>query len=498
MENIKRFIEQLLSDKKLREGKNFTTRVYHDEPILQTAAQMANYLPPRCRKMRGIARSHAALGKSADWVFYQQGKFMEDFEDDFDYHGTFIRYFPTYQAMNDLQLRGYFSWRTKVRRGEVGRTSLSFAFVYIYELLNQIGVPDPAEGLCMLRRFWKSYRVFEPSIDRYMRAWLSDYVVYYGLDRSLLRELSDVAFDENLLVLLRTGTVEDREMFPALAALSSYRIEHSRFYKQHSAEVEAVACASFRAWAEYYEKNRQKSLIEKLFGRKITCPYQMFQSAVFYDQRRYEDYTYEINAIHRYACKKGVWTCEKYFGSRGRNRELGAFLRAVDCLMRQEYGFKQPLKEEKITKVLQWIIRREIARYLELKRRSEVPKVEIDLTKLQGIRQAAEITRDRLIVDEEPGEIPIAAAPPPPEEAHEPPEYDTGLTEAEIRYLRALLCGGDPGAALREAGALASVLVDSINEKLFDRFGDTVILYDGDAPEPIEDYAEELKGIVER
>ena len=148
--------------------------------------------------------------------------------------------------------------------------------------------------------------------------------------------------------------------------------------------------------------------------------------------------------------------------------------------------------------MLQGIIRREIARYLELKRRSEVPKVEIDLTKLQGIRQAAEITRDRLIVDEEPGEIPIAAAPPPPEEAHEPPKYDTGLTEAEIRYLRALLCGGDPGAVLRESGALASVLVDSINEKLFDRFGDTVILYDGDAPEPIEDYAEELKGIVER
>ena len=34
---------------------------------------------------------------------------MEDFEDDFDYRGEFVRYFPTYQAMNDAQLRGYFS-----------------------------------------------------------------------------------------------------------------------------------------------------------------------------------------------------------------------------------------------------------------------------------------------------------------------------------------------------------------------------------------------------
>ena len=58
-------------------------------------------------------------------IFCKQGKFMEDFEDDFDYRGEFVRYFPTYQAMNDAQLRGYFSWRTRIRRGEINRTSLS-------------------------------------------------------------------------------------------------------------------------------------------------------------------------------------------------------------------------------------------------------------------------------------------------------------------------------------------------------------------------------------
>ena len=43
---------------------------------------------------------------------------------------------------------------------------------------------------------------------------------------------------------------------------------------------------------------------------------------------------------------------------------------------------------------------------------------------------------------------------------------------------------------------MASVLVDSINEKLFDHFGDTAVAYDGETPEPLEDYVDELKGIV--
>ena len=43
---------------------------------------------------------------------------------------------------------------------------------------------------------------------------------------------------------------------------------------------------------------------------------------------------------------------------------------------------------------------------------------------------------------------------------------------------------------------ILSVLVDHINETLFDDFGDTVILFDGDQPELIEDYVEELRALL--
>ncbi|HQM02057.1 MAG TPA: tellurite resistance TerB C-terminal domain-containing protein [Ruminococcus flavefaciens] len=56
--------------------------------------------------------------------------------------------------------------------------------------------------------------------------------------------------------------------------------------------------------------------------------------------------------------------------------------------------------------------------------------------------------------------------------------------------------GGDYDAAARKHGSMTSVIADSVNEKLFDTFGDTVLLFDGDTPEIIEDYLEELKSIV--
>lgn len=505
MKNVKQLIQQILSDKKLQEGQNFQTKIYRDEPILHTAAQMANYLPPQYHRMKKIARSREAYNQSAEWIFYQQGKLMEDFEDDCPYRGEFSRYYPTYQTMYDAQLRGYFTWRAAVRRGEIIKTSLSFAFLYIYELLNQIGVRSPEEGFDTLYGFWQAYRQFDPHLDRYVRQWLGDYVVYYGLDASRAALFSDASFDENLLILLHAGAHDEREIFGALTALSSYRMENSKFYKQYPEEVQRVSCAVFAAWSSYYEKNRQKSLLEKLFGRRISCPYRMFQSAVFYDQRKYRDYTYAFNEIHRYTCKDGAWMCEKYFGSRGRSRELGAMLRAVDCRMRRAYGFSAQLKEEPVTKTLEGLILKEIRLRLEQRKREQAPRVEIDLSKLQGIRQSAAVIRDRLIVDEEVEEpiVPAEPAlPPRPEQEPEPPAEQelpadvAGLTAVEYGFLCALLGGTDYRPLLREAGAMASVTVDAINEKLFDRFGDTVLLFDGEAPELIEDYIEELKGII--
>ncbi len=63
------------------------------------------------------------------------------------------------------------------------KTSTSYAFVYIYELLNNIGVDDAQDGYEKLLEFEGKYvRQFDISIDVYLQDWLKDYVLYYDLD----------------------------------------------------------------------------------------------------------------------------------------------------------------------------------------------------------------------------------------------------------------------------------------------------------------------------
>ena len=241
--------------------------------------------------------------------FYRQGTFMADFEDDCPYPGTFNSDFPTYNAMSDRQLRGYFTWRAAVRQGDVQESCLSFAYVYLYELICGIGVTDPMDGFQKLESFWQAYRTFSPEIDRYARTWLQDYVVYHGLSPQLLEPYKTLSFDRSLVALTRAeelacarltnpqrgrrkkgasalplpgDPVAEQRLFDALDALSTYHLAGSRLYKSKPT-LRHVCCAVFVRMSEYYHKQRKYSLTESLFGGQFELAYTMFGSAVFFN-----------------------------------------------------------------------------------------------------------------------------------------------------------------------------------------------------------------------
>ena len=174
-QDIKMLIERIMAEARTHQSARFSNEIYADEPILKTGRQMQNFLPDQYRKMREISRwQDDPKGGAGRWLseaelFYRQGLLMADFEDDCPYNGTFKSYFPTYNAMSDRQLRGYFTWRAQVRRGTVEETSTSFAFLYLYELICGIGVDNPLDGFNKIKAFWDAYRAFEPGIDRFAR-----------------------------------------------------------------------------------------------------------------------------------------------------------------------------------------------------------------------------------------------------------------------------------------------------------------------------------------
>ena len=117
--------------------------------------------------------------------FYRQAESMKDFEgepscDEVHWTNYWITV-PLYTKMNRKQLRWYFSWRTRLRRGELPSADIEFVYLHAFELLNQIGVRDAEDGMRQLVSLYHNYgRVYGIS-DRYLFVWIHDYILYLSL-----------------------------------------------------------------------------------------------------------------------------------------------------------------------------------------------------------------------------------------------------------------------------------------------------------------------------
>lgn len=435
-QDIKMLIERIMAEARTHQSARFSNEIYADEPILKTGRQMQNFLPDQYRKMREISRwQEDPKGGAGRWLseaelFYRQGLLMADFEDDCPYNGTFKSYFPTYNAMSDRQLRGYFTWRAQVRRGNIEETSTSFAFLYLYELICGIGVDNPLDGFNKIKAFWDAYRAFEPGIDRFARVWLQDYAVFHGLDPKLLRDSKTVMFDNALIELRRAARdlvpapapsgqtpkrrktseptlplppdeVREERLMAAINALSTYNLSNSRLDRSHHRDLRHVACAVYVRMARYYDTHRKTGIVASLFGEETAMPYTMFASAVFFAPKRHEDCEYRLDPIHIYRCQNGFWECMRIHGSRQKSSKLGEMMRACDQHLRLALDPAHPLKEEKVPKYLAKIIDDEIVEWLSWDAAHQPVKIDIDLSQLGHIRSAAAQTREALLIDEE-------------------------------------------------------------------------------------------------
>lgn len=577
-------LDMLLQSPSLRRS-DFVDRVFTDEPILMRGSQMASYIPPRIQEMREIALSPEGRGMIGAQLFTKQALFMKDYEDDVEYHGSFERYFPTYVDMNDRQLRGYFSWRSAIRRGEeTPKAPLSFAFVHLYELIASIGIEhEPIgrsregltraeQGFLAIEHFWKTHEDTYPELQRYVTRWLRDYAVWHELDTSYLAPYVNTAFDEALVSLTESlgswmaatpqkkprnqdaramalagaDRPEEERLFSALDPLSTYRPRVSRLYRDRPETLRHVTCSVIAELALYYEKHRKSGLVEDLFGSSQAFPYVMFMNAVFWTGSPHEDTIYEISPCNRYGCAKGRWYHEGFLTTARRSSKLGAILRLIDQRLRVAIDYPHPLTKKDAPKYLDKIIAEQIENRLAWEADREARAVRVDLSQLAGIRAAANATCDSLLIDEEredeaasdAAEVPAlrvetleAMAPEVPADATAPetekptaqtgefvdevptagrssaeraiaPAEDSsaetapapyGLTAIELELLQSLL-DGTPWEV--PAGTSLDMLVDSINEKLFDLLGDTALEFDGlvsGMPAIIDDYAEDVR-----
>lgn len=614
MGRAQRIIDLVTGDPRLKSSSAFSEKVYRDEPILMTASQMRRFLPQQYRDMRAIASSPAARYRPAAWVFVQQARFMEDFEDDYRFDGEFVCYYPTYQSMSDEQLRGYFSWRTRLRRGDIPPAPTSFAFVYIYELLNGIGPATAEDGFRTLKAFMETYGKEDDAVRRHLKRWLVDYAVWHGLDAGMLDGLVESGTEEAIGILEGASDMDvsgmsfhrepsapsaagpgrertdrfsgDRaearadecaaedggdacgraplafrrsptrwdELYDAIVALSTYRIESSRLFKEHPNEFRRALCGVCAVLAAYCAKHRKTSFAKGLFGTFRIREYEMFKSAVFYDGGRHPDATYRMPDGRVLFCRHGRWMLKKR-GTPGRGPKLGAIAKAVDARLREELEDCGSLKCAPLPKYMERIVREVSSAAVKWEREHAPLKLSFDARRISGIRAAASQTCEALLVDEEReavdrrggrsagleslapksgggaaarcGDSPFReestegregspAVVEEPSFAGERPFAGEGpahaasgssaqagpaspLDDGQREWLAALLAGDACRAAraVRERGLTDDLMADAVNEALFDFLGDTAVESSADWYAIVEDYREDVEGLIQ-
>ncbi|MBQ7714719.1 MAG: TerB N-terminal domain-containing protein [Clostridia bacterium] len=479
-----------------RGGGEEAEKVYTDVPIARGAPQISTDMPEEYSEMRRIAVSEEGLSLGESALFVRQGRFMADFEDDFSERAFFMKYYPTYRQMSSRQLRTYFTWRSAVRRGEIAQTYLSYVYVYIYELINLIGCSSPEEARKKLLSFTEEYSRIDPSIKGFASRWANDMTIYYGIYEPSDAEKSR---DAHICVFSDPAACSDDDFFDALCALSSYDPTRSKLYKKHPEEYKALVRMTFASFTEFCKRSRKLTLTERLFGRYGARRYILFPSAVFYDSKRREDREFVSLTGTRYVFRNGECTVEGYPEQRGKNSALGSLTKTVDSLLRPYFGLEST-KPGAAVVTLGAIVKKEVDIYTEKKRREEAGKITIDFSVLEGIRASADKTRDLLVTEDETEDgAPEEAFPenaPLCEEERKEDGGDVTLTAEEREILRLILTGGDSAGRSRALGVPLSVAVDGINEKLFDKFFDNSIEFDGDAPVPVADYEKDLRGIA--
>lgn len=370
-------------------------------------------------RMRDIARENRQLNftrpkfydkriqQENGKILYKQGMFMKDFEDDYEKIVPYSAYFPSYQMMGYDQLRTYFTWRTRIREGNVSHISLAYTFLYLYELLNNIGVEDPEDGLEKLLFFWETFREYDKSVDKYVPGWLKDYYIYYGLPGSF-REFAA----ENGLEAYYPELAQAEDRFGLLCSLSKYDIRESSFYTE---EREDLIRRCFAFTMERLKEILEGSniVLEDYFfqpARNMT-PWSPFQGALFYPAVRQPDRKVVLSEREVYLCSGNQWTFSKVITAESGKRLLAYVMKQMEASLRQRTGYKyklaanihilSPTMEAELKKAgidLKKIIEDSVAAFYKEETKTVV---RVDPGTLEKIRRESYAIQEKLIVPEE-------------------------------------------------------------------------------------------------
>ena len=422
-----------------------------------------------------------------------------------------------------------------MRRGEYHPITMSLAYMYIYELLNLIGVKTPEDAIRKMREFEKGFLdsgIGDRSMRENLHRWIMEFAVLSGSPAEEILSLIDpdlIERDRQLMVLRKPSEHSDEEVFGALNVLTGGKTERSSAVLKESERGIHLFAEVWRYMAEHYD-DLGWDIFDACFGKMRQFPWHPLANAVYMDRENREDIEYKVTDCRKFVYKNGEWSEYKYDELYFDKYRIHAIVHEADRQIRRYLRTGHYLREKKgeewITPYVEAVIEADRAAAEEAAK----PKITIDLSGLDKIRWDAQITRDSLLTEDEMREqAPEQVMKQVPEQASQQAAGHAGqheeqqivqpmifelpeaaleeeksaeaeipsLDDTQAQILLSVMRGEPVAGLIRERALMPSVVTDAINEALFDEIGDNVLMCEGDEITLVEDYREDLELLLE-
>ena len=484
-----------------------TQNVYQDTPLPfgeRRSPEPAADLPDRIRQMKSMYEYGSGSFQQKCRNFFRQGMFMKDYEDDQPWSGSFFHYFPTYHDLNDAQLRGYFTWRTNVRKGRFLPIPSSAAYIYVYELLNGIGTDSLQESLTKLQDFEKEFLdsgIGDERMRENLHRWMFEFAVVNNFPIETVRQFVDPEMlkkDSALLCLKKPEACTDSELFDALCYFSGNSLADSPVIRKFEDRGRHLFCETWRT-AVKDSRAEEDDIFISCFGEQCVLAWYPLANAVYWQPNKGRSRDYVLNECRTFHCRTGLWQMLTHESLYYNKNLFKSFCHETDLKLRRYLKTGRYLRGKPEETWADVYVDKVVEAEKKKLEENAKPKIQINLSGLDRIREEAIVTRNSLLTEDDIAELEEE------NEIHEMPAETAGATtgsesalnDLQAQILRTLLLEDSADGILTANHLMPSVVTDAINEALFDEFGDTVLTCEDDKLAVVEDYREDLLNLLQ-
>lgn len=290
-------------------------------------------------------------------LFYKKALFMADAEDDFKYKdNTYCNYYcnSTFEYMDLREKREYFSWRTRIRKGEHIKAKPQYVLVYLSELINNIPQKNNSK-----ERF-DYFLDFVVNIDSYMingeyynyliKEWLISFYVLNDVPyskyefNSMLPERYRCTENEFCNISPSMKYSESKEL---LNRYSNYKFLNSIFYESEYGYLLPEAIDYVFKTVEEYLKKFSINWFDAVFNsiKYEKTNWYPYQNLTFYVGEQIPDKEVELVNGEKYIIKDGKGY--RLFYGYNPNPYSGAIAYTIKIIgneLRKALGFRAKLR----------------------------------------------------------------------------------------------------------------------------------------------------------